>query len=168
MKEVVVFEWGRRRKFFLIGFVCWWVGTVVPSCLVNGFEFFSFSRIMFGQIPAKQIKITQNKQNNSNKTRGLFPTKRSFKVISLTVRRFLYPIPNLSQRDKGIKLTLVPISHMAFSMVSLPITEGMEKLLWPLRLGLASPCGKGILGYHSLLWLSYFVVFRTLSHPQLS
>ena len=101
---------------------------------------------MFGQIPAKQIKITQNKQNKSNKTRGLPPTKRSFKVISLTVRRFLYPIPNLSQRDNDIKLTLAPGSHMAFLMVSLPITQGVDKLPITLRLGLASLCGKGILG----------------------
>jgi len=35
---------------------------------------------------------------------------------------------------------------MAFSMVLLPITQGMEKLPGPLRLGLASLCGKGILG----------------------
>jgi len=61
--------------------------------------------------------------------RGLPPTKRSFKVISLTVRRrFLYPIPNLSQRDKGIKITFSPKSHVAFLMVLDPITQGMEKL----------------------------------------
>ena len=78
----------------------WWVWF-----LVNGFKKILLCRIIFGQIPTKQIKTTQNKQNKSNKTRGLPPTKRSFKVISLTVRRrFLYPIPNLSQRDKGIKL----------------------------------------------------------------
>jgi len=105
---------------------------------------FFFFRTMFRQIPANQIKITENNQNKSNKTRGLPPT--TFKFISLMVRRFLYPIPNLSQRDKGIKLTLVPRSHMAFLMFSLPITRGMKKLPGPLRLGLASLCGKGILG----------------------
>jgi len=83
---------------------------------------------MFGQIPAKQIKITQNKQNKSNKICGLPPTKRSFKVISLTIERFLYHIPNLSRRDNGIKLTLSPKLHMAFSIVSDPMTHGMEKL----------------------------------------
>ena len=67
--------------------------------------------------------------------RGLPPTKRSFRVISLTIKRFLYPIPNLSQRDKGIKLTLSPKSHMAFLMVSDPITQGMEKLSGSLSLG---------------------------------
>jgi len=61
-------------------------GTVAPLFLVNGFKIISFFRIIFGQIPTKQIKITQNKQNKNNKTRGLLPTKRSFKVISLTVR----------------------------------------------------------------------------------
>ena len=74
-------------------------------------QFFLLFRIMFGQIPTKQIKITQNKQNKSNKNRGLPPMKRSFKVISLKVIRFLYLIPNLSQRDKGIKLTLSPKLH---------------------------------------------------------
>ena len=97
--------------------------------------FLFFFRIIFRQIPAKQIKITQNKQNKNNKTRGLPPTKRSFKVISLTIKRFLYPIPNLSQRDNGIKLTLSPKSHMTFSMVSDPMTQGMEKLSGSLRLG---------------------------------
>jgi len=97
---------------------------------------------------------------------GLPPTKRSFKVISLTVRRrFLYPIPNLSQRDKGIKLTLSPKSHMAFLMVLDPITQGMEKLSGSVSLGgnlfgsvsikflncssnldLANSCVNGILG----------------------
>ena len=68
--------------------------------------------------------------------RGLPPTKRSFKVISLTIRkRFHYPIPNLSQRDKGIKLTFSPKSHMAFLMVSDPITQGIEKLSGSVSLG---------------------------------
>jgi len=158
----------RVVRTLLENFAFWWVWTgtavppqarAVPSFPVNGLKFFSLFRIIFGQIPTKQIKITQNKHNKSSTTRGLPPTKRSFKVISLTVRRFLYHIPNLSQRDKGIKLTLAPRSHMAFSMVSLPITQGMEKLQEPLRLGLTSLCGKGILGnevvkqlaYHSLL-----------------
>jgi len=98
--------------------------------------------------------------------RGLPPTKRSFKVISLTVkRRFLYPIPNLSQRDKGIKLTFSPKLHMDFSMVSDPMTQGMEKhsgflslggnlfgsisikfLNWSSNLDLTKPCVNGILG----------------------
>jgi len=68
--------------------------------------------------------------------RGFPPTKRSFIVISLTIKRFLYPIPNLSQRDKGIKLTLSPKSHMAFLLVSDPITQGMKKLF-----GSVSLCG---------------------------
>ena len=66
---------------------------------------------------------------------GLPPTKRSFRVISLTIKRFLYPIPNLSQTDKGIKLTLSPKSHMVFLMVLDPITQGMEKLSGSLNLG---------------------------------
>jgi len=104
-------------------------GTGHAKLLVMASNFFSFFfRIMFGQIPAKQIKITQNKQNKSNKTRGLPPTKRSFNVTSLTVKRFIYPIPNLSLRDNDIKLTLSPKSYMAFSIVSDPMTHGMEKL----------------------------------------
>jgi len=55
----------------------------VPTFLVNRLQFF---HIIFGQIPTKQIKITQNKQNKGNKTRGLPPTKRSFIVTSLTKR----------------------------------------------------------------------------------
>ena len=39
---------------------------VVPLLLVNDFKFFSFFRIIFGQIPTKKIKTTQNKQNKSN------------------------------------------------------------------------------------------------------
>jgi len=58
--------------------------------------------------------------------RGLPPKKRSFKVISLTINRFLYPIPNLSLRDKGIKRTFSPKSHMIFSKGSDPMTKGME------------------------------------------
>ena len=79
-------------EFFFGGFG---QARAVPNFLINDFKFFSLFRIIFGQIPTKQIKITQNKQNKSNKTHGLPPAKRSFKVISLTVRRFLYPIPNL-------------------------------------------------------------------------
>ena len=136
----------------------------------GGFGFWSMTlkkislfRIIVGQIPTKQIKT---KQNKSNKIRGLPPTKRSFRVISLRVRRrFLYPIPNLSQRDKCIKLTFSPKSHMVFSMVSDPITQGMEKLCGSLSLGgnlfgrvsikvlncssnldLANSCVNGILG----------------------
>jgi len=97
--------------------------------------------------------------------RGLPPTKRSFKVISLTVKRFLYPIPNLSLRDKGIKLTLSPKSHVALSIISGPMTHGMEKLPrflslcgnlfgsilikflnWSSNLDLTKPCVNGILG----------------------
>jgi len=96
--------------------------------------------------------------------RGLPSTKRSFRVISLTVRkRFLYPIPNLSQRDKGINQTFSPKSHMAFSMVSDPMTQGMEKLYgflglggnlfisikflnWSSNLDFTKPCVNGILG----------------------
>ena len=96
---------------------------------------------------------------------GLPPTKRSFRVISLTIKRFLYSINNLSQRDKGIKLTLSPKSHMLFLMVSDPITQGIEKLSGSLSLGgnlfgsvsikvlncssnldLANSCVNGILG----------------------
>ena len=44
-------------------------------------------------------------------------------------------MPNLSQRDKGIKLTFSPKSHMAFSMVSDRMTQGMEKLSGFLSLG---------------------------------
>jgi hypothetical protein len=61
---------------------------------------------------------------------GLPPMKRLFRVISLTVREwFNYPIPNLSERDNGIKLTFSPKSHMAFPNVLDPMTQGMEKLL---------------------------------------
>jgi hypothetical protein len=48
-----------------------------------------------------------------------------FKAISLTIKRFLYHIPNLSQRDNGIKLIFSPKSHMAFSMISDSMTQGM-------------------------------------------
>jgi hypothetical protein len=97
---------------------------------------------------------------------GLPPTKRSFKVISLTVRNwFNYPIPNLSERDNGIKLTFSPKSHMALSIISYPMTHGMEKLPrflslcgnffgrisikflnWSSNLDLTKPCVKGISG----------------------
>ena len=128
--------------------------------------------------------------------RGLPPTKRSFRVISLTVRkRFLYPMPNLSQRDKGIKLTFSPKSHMAFSMVSDRMTQGMEKLSgflslggnlfgsisikflnWSSNLDLTKPCVNGILAhvvvkkmtFHSLLWLSHFEAHHSLSLPHCS
>ena len=127
---------GKRMVFFFLKEIFFFFKDVVGLVFVNGFKFFSLFRIIFGQIPTKQIKTTQNKQNKSNKIRGLPPTKRSFKVISLTViRRFLYPIPNLSQRDKGIKLTFSPKSHMAFSMVSDPITQGMKNLSGSLSLG---------------------------------
>jgi len=97
--------------------------------------------------------------------RGLPPTKRLFRVISLTIKMFLYPIPNLSLRDKGIKLTFSPKSHMTFSMVSDPMTQGMEKIYgsWSLggnlfgsisikflncssNLDLSNPCVEEILG----------------------
>ena len=68
-------------------------------------------------------------------TCGLPPTQRSFNVISLTIKWFLYPIPNLSQRDNDIKLTLAPKSHMDFSMVLDPMAHGMEKLPGSLCLG---------------------------------
>jgi len=85
MKEVVFFWMRKKRKrifffwpmgwhgranslenegfFFLKNFFfgMWWVWF-----LVNGFKFFSLFRIIFGQIPTKQIKRTQNKQNKSN------------------------------------------------------------------------------------------------------
>jgi len=41
---------------------------------------------------------------------------------------FNSPIPILLKRDKGIKLILAHKSHMALSMASLPITQGIEKL----------------------------------------
>jgi len=65
---------------------------------------------------------------------GLPPTKRSLRVISLTIEWFLYPIPNLSRRDNGIKMTLSPKSHMALSIVSDPMTHGMEKFSGSLSL----------------------------------
>jgi len=37
----------------------------VPSFLVNDVKFFSLFRIIFGQIPTKQIKTTQHKQNKA-------------------------------------------------------------------------------------------------------
>jgi len=49
--------------------------------LVMASKFFFFFRIIFGQIPAKQIKITQNKQNKSNKFVGCLP--RSTLLMSL-------------------------------------------------------------------------------------
>jgi len=73
VKEVVLFEWGRRgrKKNLVIGGNCGGSAVppqarAVPLLLVNDFKFFSFFRIIFGQIPIKQIKITQNKQNKSN------------------------------------------------------------------------------------------------------
>ncbi len=66
--------------------------------------------------------------------RGLPPTKRSFNVISLTIKRFLYPIPNLSLRDNGIKLIFSPKSHVGLSIVLDPMTYGMEKLFGSLSL----------------------------------
>ena len=60
--------------------------------------------------------------------RGLPPTKRSFKVISLTMKMFPYPIPNLSLRDKGIKRPFSPKSHIILSMVLDLMTQGMEKI----------------------------------------
>jgi Gpi18-like mannosyltransferase len=63
-----------------VGFVRVWTGTAVPpqawavpSYLVNGFKFLSFFHIVFGQIPTKQIKITQNKQNKAIKSIGCLP-----------------------------------------------------------------------------------------------
>ena len=43
--------------------------------------------------------------------------------------------PNLLKRDKGIKLTRALKSHMLLSIVSFPITQGMEKLLGSLSFG---------------------------------
>ena len=48
---------------------------------------------------------------------------------------FKSPISILFKRDKGNKLTLAPRSHRAFSIVSFPITQGMEKLLGSLSFG---------------------------------
>jgi len=162
--------------------------------LVMASNFFSF-RIMFGQIPAKQIKITQNKQNKSNKTCGFPPTKRSFNVISLTIKRFIYPIPNLSLRDNDIKLTLAPESHMTLSIISDFMTHGLEKfsrslslddnLFWMIsinflncssNLDLSNPCGKGIFGLYgggvlgfSLSTITFSLCgFYSLPQPQLS
>jgi len=56
--------------FVLLGF---WTGTAVPpharavpSFQFNGLIFFFIFLIIFGQLPTKQIKIKQNKQNKSN------------------------------------------------------------------------------------------------------
>jgi len=48
---------------------------------------------------------------------------------------FKSPIPLLFKRDKGNKLTLSSRSHVTFSMVSFPITQGMEKLDGSLSFG---------------------------------
>jgi len=122
------------------------------------------------------------------------PMKRSFNAISLTVKRFIYPIPNLSLRDNGIKLTLAPKLHMTLSIISDSMTHGMEKfptswslggnLFWMIsinflncssNLDLSNFCGKWILTkvvmrcvFHSLLQLSHFVAFHSLPQPQLS
>jgi len=106
-----VIEWGKKIKNFGL----WWHGRA--KLLVLASNFFFFFRIIFGQIPAKQIKITQNK---SNKTRGLPPTKSSFKVISLTIKRFLFL--NLGYVDHCVKIMLKNIlshddqSHQSYSM----------------------------------------------------
>jgi len=62
----------------------WFLGQarVVPSSVVNDFEIFSFFRIMFGQIPAKQIKITQNKQNKKIKLVGCLPRSAHLKLLA--------------------------------------------------------------------------------------
>jgi len=112
-------------------------GTGRAKLLVKlgNFLFFSFSpHFWIINYLQKKIKTTQNKQNKSNKTRGLPPTKLSFNVISLTIKRFIYPIPNLSLRDNDIKLTLAPKSPMTFFIVSDPMTQGMEKLSGSLSL----------------------------------
>jgi len=101
-ERVVVIEWGKKKKkvfifwfvvarsvpslwnFFVLVF--FWVGQAFSSMA----SIFLLISIIFRQIPTKQIKITQNKQNKSDKTRGLPPTKHSFKVISLTVRRLMF------------------------------------------------------------------------------
>jgi len=130
-ERVVLREWRRKRKI-IIWFL--YADGLARPCQASGHGlqfFFLFSNHVWTIIPAKQIKITQNKQNKSNKTCGLPPTKRSFNDISLTVKRFIYPIPNLSLMDNGIKLTISPKSHMAFSIVSYPMTHGMENSLDP-------------------------------------
>ena len=48
--------------------------------------------------------------------------------MGMSLVGFNSPIPILLNRDKGNKLTLAPKSHMALSMASLPITQGIEKL----------------------------------------
>ena len=96
----------RKKKNLRNFFFCWWVGTPChhrhDPCQPSGkivvfFIFFWIWLVWFLVNGFKKIshhiwtntyKTTQNKQNKSNKTRGLPPTKRSFKVISLTVRSF--------------------------------------------------------------------------------
>jgi len=118
----------------MVGF---WLGHKHGPCQASGharlncFHFFASYLDKYLQNKLKQHKTNKIK---AIKTRGLPPTKRLFKVISLTIKRFLYPIPNLSQRDNDIKLSLSPKSHMAFSIVSDPMTRGMEKLSGSLSL----------------------------------
>jgi len=81
------------------------------------------------------INMQNIKKGRKTLNRGLPPTQRSFTVISLAIKMFLYPIPNLLERVNGIKLTLASKSHMAFSMVSDPMTQGMEKIPGSLSLG---------------------------------
>jgi len=47
----------KKNFFFFVSSRMWWVWF-----LVNGFKKISLFRIIFGQIPTKQIKTTQNKQ----------------------------------------------------------------------------------------------------------
>jgi len=70
--------------------------------------------------------------SSTNPTIWIVERSANFKIIS---EGFNSPIPILLKRDKGNKLTLAPKSHSALSMVSLPIAQGMAKLLGSLSLG---------------------------------
>ena len=71
---------------------------------------------------------------------------------------FRSPIPILSNRDLGIRLTLAPKSHKALSIDSSPITHGIEKLPGSLSFG-------GSLLSSSALHSS---VKAIVSHPEIS
>jgi len=54
----------KKNKYIFLFFL--FFGILWVWFLVNDFKIFSLFRIIFGQIPTKQIKTTQNKQNKSN------------------------------------------------------------------------------------------------------
>ena len=71
------------------------------------------------------IPPTSTGMSSMNPTGCMVVRSANFKVTSVG---FNSPIAILLQRDKGNKLILAPKFHMALSMVSLPITQGIEKL----------------------------------------